>query len=74
MEWKETAPDKVWLLENKWKICKAKRFKQAAFIPDSIKSLGSDIYHCYEPHGRYAHQTSSLEEAKEFLENLSKSQ
>ena len=73
MEWTETVENKVWLLNNKYKIAKAKRFRQAAFIPDSIRALGSDIYHCYDHLGHYAHQTDSLKDAKKFLEKLSKS-
>jgi hypothetical protein len=72
MKWEETATDKVWLLDNKWKIAKAKRFRHAAFVPESIRALGSDIYHCYDHAGKYAHQTTDLSEAKKFIEKLAK--
>lgn len=70
MEWKETVENKVWLLDNKFKIAKAKRFRQTSLIPESIRSLGSDIYHCYDDTGKYVYQTNSLAEAKKSLEQL----
>lgn len=70
--WEETVKEKTWLLDKKWRITKAKRFRQAAFVPEKVKSLGIDIFHCYDHTGTYSYQCADLDQAKKYIETLAK--
>ncbi len=71
MKWSEEEKGRVWR-SGEYKIVYAERFRRAAIVPESVKAMGPEIYHCYD-NGLYAYQASTLKEAKARLDKLSKS-
>lgn len=74
MTWEEVERGKTWESE-KYLIKRGERYRKSAIVPDSVRAMGPDIYHCYEKdekQNKYIAQASDLAEAKNRLEKLSK--
>lgn len=74
MEWKEIERGQKWQSGN-LTIKKGLRFRNAALVPERIKSFGQYIYHCYKKNqiqDDYVGQSMTLEEAKKLLESFKK--
>jgi len=74
MEWEETVKGQCWE-SKKYKIKRTKRFRVNELVPDAIKNMGPDLYHCYEKNDKqdkYIAQGSSLDELKKRLKKMKK--